>query len=46
MQKKFDFSTAQVDQLIRYLIRKKYVRYKTISKLVITDIGKKFIQTT
>ncbi len=46
VQKKFDFSTAQVDQLIRHLIRKKYVRYKTISKLVITDIGKKFIQNT
>lgn len=44
VQKKFNFSTTQVDQLIRHLLKKRYVRYQTISQIVITDLGKKYLQ--
>ncbi len=44
VQDQFGFSTSQVDQLIRYLLRKNYVRYKTISKLEITEKGKGFLE--
>ncbi len=40
----FHFSTVQVDQIIRHLLKKKYLRYKTISQLLITDLGKEFIR--
>jgi hypothetical protein len=40
----FHFSTVQVDQIIRHLLKKKYLRYKTISQLIITDLGKEVIR--
>jgi predicted transcriptional regulator len=45
VKQKFDFSISQMDQLIRHLLKKKFVRYETINQIVITDKGRDFVNS-
>jgi len=45
VKQKLHFSMTQMDQLIRHLLKKKLVKYQTISQIVITDKGKAFVKS-